>query len=240
MKNYKIIIAFLINLLPITLWADNGEDVYPTINPTAVFTTPDGEEELESFSGSAPLPAKFFANPENTEGWSEYYEWRFIGEKSETPYLVRYEQDTEYTFNKAGSTRIMLYAIFTKGEESVEYTEEYWQDATPITVSISESRLDMPNAFSPNGDGINDIYKAKQGWQSIVEFKAAIYNRWGQKLYEWTDPAGGWDGKFKGKDVAQGTYFVRVSAKGADGIKYNIKRDVNLLRGYNEEDSSNF
>ncbi|CCZ11253.1 putative uncharacterized protein [Prevotella sp. CAG:1092] len=92
----------------------------------------------------------------------------------------------------------------------------------------------MPNAFSPNGDGINDIYKAKEGYQSIVEFHAYIFNRWGQKLYEWTDPAGGWDGKYKGKDVAQGVYYCLVKAKGADGRKYDIKTDVNLLRGYTE------
>ena len=98
----------------------------------------------------------------------------------------------------------------------------------------------MPNAFSPNGDGINDIYKAKEGYQSLVEFHAAIYNRWGQKLYEWTDPADGWDGKFNGKDVAQGVYFCRVEAKGADGIKYHFKRDVNLLRGYNENKGTTF
>ena len=67
-----------------------------------------------------------------------------------------------------------------------------------------------------------------------MEFKATIFNRWGQKLYEWTDPAGGWDGKYKGRDVAQGVYFVLVKAKGADCRRFNIKSDVNLLRGYTE------
>ena len=93
----------------------------------------------------------------------------------------------------------------------------------------------MPNAFSPNGDGINDIYRAKNSYQSIVEFDAYIFNRWGQKIYEWHDPAGGWDGK----DVKQGVYFVLVKAKGADGRKYNIKKDVNLLRGYTESNGVN-
>ena len=60
-----------------------------------------------------------------------------------------------------------------------------------------------------------------------------------RKLYEWTDPAGGWDGKYKGKDVAQGTYFVNVTAKGADGKVFNIKRDVNLLRGYSQTTPNN-
>ena len=103
-----------------------------------------------------------------------------------------------------------------------------------INVSISESSLQMPNAFSPNGDGINDVYRAKPGYKSIVSFKAVIFNRWGQKLYEWDDPAGGWDGKYRGREVAQGTYFVNVTAKGADGREFRIRRDVNLLRGYTQ------
>ena len=78
------------------------------------------------------------------------------------------------------------------------------------------------------------MYKAKSGYQSIVEFHAYIFNRWGQKLYEWTNPADGWDGTYNGKDVKEGVYYVLVKAKGADGRKYNIKRDVNLLRGYDE------
>ena len=216
-----------------------ADDVYPTINPKAIFITEEGEEESTSYTGSAPLEAHFYANPEYTEGWTEYYEWRFTGEGTQQPYLIRYEQDTNYTFKSAGSTRIVCYAIFTQGRDSICYTQDYWAEQEPIIVSISESSLEMPNAFSPNGDGINDIYKAKQGYKSLVEFHAAIYNRWGQKLFEWDNPAEGWDGTYNGKDVAQGVYFCRVRALGADGIKYNIKRDVNLLRGYNEDRSTN-
>lgn len=209
-------------------------DDIPTINPIATFMTPDGEETGSSYSGSAPLQVRLEANTENLGEWTPHYEWHFTMEGNDQPYLVRYEQDTEYTFTKAGLHKIMLYATFTMGKDTIEYTKEYWEETGPITVSISESKLEMPNAFSPNGDGINDIYKAKSGYQSLVEFHAYIFNRWGQKLYDWTDPADGWDGKYKGKDVKDGVYFVLVKAKGADGRKFNIKRDVNLLRGYTE------
>ena len=128
----------------------------------------------------------------------------------------------------------MVYATFVNGNDVIEYTADYWNEIGPMRVTISESKLEMPNAFSPNGDGINDIYKAKDGYQSIIEFKATIFNRWGVKIYEWTDPAGGWDGTYKGKEAKQGTYFVLVEAKGADGRTFTIKRDVNLLRGYTE------
>lgn len=98
---------------------------------------------------------------------------------------------------------------------------------------VLTSTLVMPNAFSPNDDQINDVYKVKS-YQNIVEFRAYIFNRWGQKLFEWTNIDDGWDGKYRGNDVKQGTYFVLVKAKGADGQTYNIRKDVNLLRGYTE------
>lgn len=213
-------------------WAD---DQPPTINPTATYTSVDGEvTESAEMSGQAPLAGSFKANASNTEGYTATYEWRFTQEGATEPYLIRYEEDTEYTFRKAGSHSIVLYATFTKGNDVIQYGQEYWSEVSPLRVTISESKLEMPNAFSPNGDGINDVYKAKDGYQSLTEFHAYIFNRWGQKLFEWTNPADGWDGKYKGKDVAQGVYYVLVKAKGADGKTYNIKRDVNLLRGYTE------
>lgn len=214
-------------------------DEVPTIDPQATFTTDEGEETGTSYSGSAPLTVVFHANAENVGMYTPHYEWRFTKEGETQPYLVRYEEETEYTFTEAGSHRIVLYATFINGNDTVAYTKDYWQDAQPITIQISESKLEMPNAFSPNSDGINDIYRAKNNYQSIVEFDAYIFNRWGQKIYEWHDPAGGWDGKFNGKDVKQGVYFVLVKAKGADGRKYNIKKDVNLLRGYTESNGVN-
>ncbi len=106
------------------------------------------------------------------------------------------------------------------------------------TTTVMTSMLTFPNAFSPNGDLINDTYGAKE-CQNIVEFHAYIFNRWGQKLYEWTDPTGSWDGTYNGRDVKQGTYFVLVKARGADGQTFNIRKDVNLLRGYTEGSTNN-
>jgi len=140
--------------------------------------------------------------------------------------FVRYEEDTQYTFNESGTYNIVL--------KTQLMTDTVELDSVTITVAIAESKLEFPNAFSPNDDGINDIYKAKEGWRSIVKFRAIIINRWGQKLYEWSDPAGGWDGKHNGHDVKDGVYYVQVTAKGADGKDYHIRKDVNLLRGYSE------
>ncbi len=213
-------------------------DDIPTISPTATYSKEDGDETSTTISESAPLTVRFNANAENTGGWTAHYEWRFTMAGESSPYLIRYEENTEYTFTKAGSHEIELYAVFTQNNDTVAYTQEYWTEIEPIKVTISESKLEMPNAFSPNGDHINDVYKAKSGYQSLVEFHAYIFNRWGQKLFEWTNPAEGWDGTYHGKEVKDGVYYVLVKAKGADGVKYNIKRDVNLLRGYDEETST--
>lgn len=235
----RILSTLLCSLLSIGAWA---QDAYPTISPAATYTDKNGDTHTEtSISESAPLAVTLNANAENTAGWAAHYEWRFYKEgKRDAPYLIRYDEDTQYTFTQSGAHCVELWATFTQAGDTVAYTDNYWSsEASPIIISISESKLEMPNAFSPNGDGINDIYKAKSGYQSLVDFHAYIFNRWGQKLYEWSDPAGGWDGKYKGKDVAQGVYYVLVKAKGADGRTFNIKRDVNLLRGYTESTGNN-
>lgn len=111
-------------------------------------------------------------------------------------------------------------------------------DSTAVVVS----HIEIPNAFSPNGDGINDVLRIKADkTKGIVEFRAIIYNRWGQKLYEWTDLDGEWDGTYNGRKVKNGTYFVLVKAKGSDGQTHTIRRDVNVLTGYlnDENDTSN-
>ena len=144
----------------------------PTINPQFTYTDDEGQEQTTtSASESAPLVATFTSGTENADGWEAHYEWHFYkdGKRSE-PYLIRYDETTDYTFTQAGTHSVELYAIFTQGTDTVAYTEEYWtSEGSPLSISISESKLNMPNAFSPNGDGINDIYKAKEGYQSIVE-----------------------------------------------------------------------
>ena len=210
-----------------------------TCSPTATFsyTNSEGEEveeEAESYSGSAPVKAIFRANPSDIDGYTARYEWIIYEQGSEEKALVhRFDEDIEYTFTHSGSFYIELKATFSHDEDTVVYPEED-EEGVRFVVSIAESRLEMPNAFSPNDDGINDVYRAKDNHQSIVEFKATIFNRWGQKLYSWDDINGGWDGKVNGRIVKNGVYFVNVVAKGADGRVYHIRKDVNVLTRFTE------
>ncbi len=95
--------------------------------------------------------------------------------------------------------------------------------------------MELPNAFTPNGDGINDIFKVKEGYKSIVSFEAKVFNRWGKKLYEWNDIEGGWDGRSGGKNVPDGAYYLIVKARGADGKNYDVKKVINILRGFSDK-----
>lgn len=211
-------------------------DELPIVSPTAEYTDSLGQLKIlhttESLTEQAPLTLRFRANAENTVGYTMNYQWS-IHKTGDTSFnIVNYNEEFEQTFTRAGEFRVNLVYTYTdsNGKQTSVETDS-------LRFTIKESKLEFPNAFSPNGDSWNNIYKAKV-CQSIVEFRATIYNRWGQKLYSWTDPNGGWDGTFNGKPVKQGVYFVNVVAKGADGYEYHIRRDVNLLRGYTEGSSS--
>ena len=206
-----------------------------SVSPSAYYTDKEGNsiETTSIDDGEAPLTVSFMANPSDMGDWMPHFEWHFKRQSSAsnwTNLLVRYEENTEYTFSESGTYNVVLKTTLINGTDTVEL------DSVTIVVGIAESKLEFPNGFSPNGDGINDVYQAKDGYKSIVEFHAYIFNRWGQKLFEWTDVSKGWDGTYNGKDVRDGVYFVLVKARGADGKEYDIRKDVNLLRGFSNKE----
>ena len=239
----RIRVELLLAIIFLLLNKAFAQGHYPSITPTMSYTDSEGNEQTEvtSISDSAPLSVSFSSGTVNADGWIPHYEWRIYRQgKRDNPYVVRYEEDTEFSFYESGTHLVELWATFVNGKDTISYTNDYWtSEATALSISIYESKLEFPNAFSPNGDGINDVFKAKDGYKSITEFHATVFNRWGQNLYSWDNPSGGWDGKFNGKDVAQGVYFLLVKAKGADGRKFNIRKDINLLRGYTETQTTN-
>jgi len=208
------------------------------VDPKLSYTDENGfdKEDTSIKEAQAPLPVVFRANPTDIGEWTPSFEWhvyRTKGDAKRTEVLTRYEEETEYTFMESGSYEIELKAyVYNSNGDTLRL------ESNPLTVDILDSKLEFPNAFSPNGDGTNDIYRAKPDYKSIVSFHAVILNRWGQKLYEWDSPAGGWDGKVNGHDAKDGVYFVMVKARGADGHEYDIRKDVNLLRGYTQNGSS--
>ncbi len=229
--NFLKVFAGCIGLTTTTV-AAQAQTELPAVYPEARYETQTGETTEDASSPqSAPLTGHFTSNVEHLGDYSVRYEWRIYPQGQENaPLIQRYDADIDYTFTQSGVFHVQLYATFTLGTDTIQYPEA--GEAAPFVVNISESKLELPNAFTPNGDGINDTYKVKDGYQSIVSFRAAIFNRWGQKLYTWTDIDGGWDGTYRGSKVKDGTYFVVVEARGADGREYKIRKDVNILTGF--------
>lgn len=229
MRNLYLL-AFLL-LVPFCHTA--AQDELPSVDPTAVFLTTEGEEiDDASSSQSAPLVAHFLANPQNVGNYSARYEWTITrSTQTSTEVIVhRFDENLDYTFTESGSFAVRLYATFVLGNDTISLPAE--GEDNPIMVSICESKLEFPNAFSPNGDGYNDVYRAKDGYQSIVSFKASVFNRWGQRLYTWDNPADSWDGRHNGSYISDGVYYLVCTARGADGRKYNIRKTINVLTGY--------
>jgi gliding motility-associated-like protein len=101
---------------------------------------------------------------------------------------------------------------------------------TIIQVEVP-SRLNIPNIFSPNGDGVNDILFL--GSDNLSTITAEIYDRWGHKVYELTTEKGNiaWDGKNQyGKEVPDGTYLYIIRATGRDSKEYDTKGTITLVR----------
>jgi gliding motility-associated-like protein len=97
----------------------------------------------------------------------------------------------------------------------------------PIEV-IAYSILDAPNAFTPNGDGINDTYVAPS--YGLTYFEIEIYNRWGEMVFYSNNPAVQWDGYYKGIEQEMDTYVFIMRGTGEDGQNFYKQGNITLVR----------
>lgn len=101
-------------------------------------------------------------------------------------------------------------------------------DSVTIAVDPSDN-LFVPSAFSPNGDGKNDVFKvANFTFQRLMEFR--IFNRYGQEIFSTTDGKRGWDGTWKGQRQDMGVYQYLIRVAFPDGTVETYKGDVTLMR----------
>jgi len=104
-------------------------------------------------------------------------------------------------------------------------------DIDSITVfkfDNDETAIFVPNAFTPNGDGLNDCLRVRHN-ANFKEFYLAIYNRWGQKIYESDNPNACWDGEYNNEKLLAGVYFYYIHAVSICGDVL-LKGDISLLR----------
>lgn len=209
-----------------------------TAEPTISFNSKDdgdvvmlpGDEQV----CQAPLDITLEANIEDAVGWTPKVEWIIYDGQDgsvDKPLITRFEPDSKYTLTKSGEYKVVLFITFVDSEDNeLEYESEVF------TIKISDSKLSCPDGFSPNGDDINDVFKIT--YQSIVKMEGAFFNRWGQKVYSFdlSNVDQGWDGRHNGSVVGDGVYFLNLHAIGSDGLKYDIRKAVNVLTKYRENE----
>lgn len=180
----------------------------------------------DALGGSAPAIIHFVGYPSDAV---ESSEWQMSYTQGFENVEERYaENDVVKTFEEAGTTYWRYVGV--NGISNCEAESEIF------TVSIGESSLQCPNAFSPGAsEGVNDEWKVS--YKSIVKFKCWIFNMWGVQVCELTDPSQGWNGKYKGKVVSPGVYYYVIEAEGSEGKKYKLKGDINIVGNRNTRQS---
>jgi gliding motility-associated-like protein len=111
------------------------------------------------------------------------------------------------------SSAIGQYPITVSGLIAANYTPVYM----PGVLTVKPAGIGIPNAFTPNGDGINDNWDLK-----YIEYypncTVDIYNRYGEKLYSSIGYATPWNGKYKGEDLPAGTYYYIINPKNGTAV----------------------
>ncbi len=232
--------------------AQAAPDWYPKVDDVvATFVNTEGEREEVEMGGTydAPLTVTFEANPTDTVDYNVLYEWRLflIKDNKESLLVKRNEMNTTFSFTEGGadvSYRVELYITYHYRPDMTISGEGELPE--PITFSLRGSSLQLYNAFSPNGDGTNDVYRVKT--QSLLSFRMKIFNRWGQEIVAGDQSTLTaehendhtyyvcWDGTYHGRVVEDGVYFILVEAEGSDGIKYVRRGDINVLTNTRKEE----
>lgn len=168
------------------------------VSPKADFIyTPDKPTENDNV-------ITFMDNSQNTEvaSWS----WDFYQENKNTIMDTSEKSSVTLTYKDLGNYQVYLKVTGKNGcTDSI----------TKIITLAEDPSFFVPSAFTPNGDGLNDLFMPKLVAVSIYQMR--VFDRWGKLLFSTTDPTKGWDGKLNGGDVlTTDTYIYRFDVTGYD------------------------
>ncbi len=174
----------------------------------------DADNEATSTDQTLSAPAEVvFTN--NSKGQYTSSEWA-MGSVARL-----YDTNPVYQFQQPGTYSISL--TVTNEISGCASTD------SSATISVSDAALEFPNAFTPNGDGVNDVFLP--AFRSLKSYELTIYNRWGRRIFTSSDPTSGWDGTENGKKAAAGTYFFIAKAEGYQrGVSFYRKGSITLVR----------
>ena len=171
--------------------------------------TPDPESAL-----GPDVTIKFGESITLDAGEADYYEWTSM------PYLPIEQPDQQY----------ITVTGFADPVEYFAYTEldGCGAEGSKVVSMYPANRLGIPTAFSPNGDEYNNELKILGSGFAEIDFK--IFNRYGQLVFETTDPHDGWDGKYRGSDQPAEVYMYYVRVVFVDQAVIERSGNITLLR----------
>ena len=182
------------------------------------------EDTSDGLGGSAPVHIVFTGYPTDAVSWSE---WEIATDPEFEQVIYQYNQDVmDYTFNDTG-TFYVRYNVANADGTCEDSGETYKVD---ISESNFPKNYELPNILYLGLDFEDKWTVPKAKIKSIVEFHCWIFNRWGNLVYEFTDPYGGWDGKYNGQYVDTGVYYCVIKARGSDGQPYSRRATITVVR----------
>lgn len=165
-----------------------------------------------AYSGIDPLEVTF---TNTSTGGANIFEWIFFKETH------IYEKDTKFTFRNPDTYTVML----------ISSDSTVCPDTATVQIYVYEKFvLEIPNVFTPNGDGTNDLFTIRTS--GIESLYGEIYDRWGLKMFTWELKNDGWDGRSPAGTMApEGTYYYIIKIKPRDGGEPETKNgSLTLLR----------
>jgi gliding motility-associated-like protein len=126
-----------------------------------------------------------------------------------------------------GSTQ-SYFVVKKEGMYSVSVTDSCGSVSDDIIISEKNCEPYFPNAFTPNNDGRNDLFKLLQA-TNVSEYSLTVYNRWGEKIFETNNPLQGWDGTVAGKRAQSGV-FAWFSRFKRNSQEIKMKGTILLIR----------
>ncbi|MEP4373695.1 MAG: gliding motility-associated C-terminal domain-containing protein, partial [Algoriphagus sp.] len=131
------------------------------------------------------------------------------------------DKDPIHTFIAPGTFEVTLTAYDIYGCSSIE--------KNTIQVNSPLEFITIPNAFTPNGDGLNDTFIPKL--RAVSDFSMAIFNTWGEKMYFTSSlETSGWDGTHQGQESPPGNYLYQITYRSSEGVQVTKTGGVTLIR----------
>ena len=121
---------------------------------------------------------------------------------------------------------------FNVNEEGLYYLKvfnECGSFSDSIKIANNICNLNLPSAFTPNRDGLNDVFRVKYAFP-VKDFNMVIYNRWGEKIFESHNMSQGWNGTYKGILASMDTYVWFISLIDENGRKETKYGSITLIR----------